>query len=488
MKKNILMLINGFGIERGDSYNIYNSELMPNMERIRTEKMFGGIPNKYLDYKSAYRNFSMGIDNPLTYSLVENNINTGEFMDNEMFKYIINQTVVNKSRLHIMCFWESDKTLEQLSQFLNVIKKNNISRIFLHMILCQKSLYDYKDIQRGLNSLNYDAGSNVKIGVVTGENNFYSLLPAKDLVKNFITEFGEKWKDLNKKVDVLVQTQTVPCDTRTFSVNPTYRFEDNDQVLVFNYNNIDLSIFRKELYEQKYRQVNMDSVKFYSLFPLKAETQLPFIYNYAVSGSYLLDSLTKANTSCLVFDKKEYCPYINYYLTGLRNTIDERLKYIPTDDGINYDANKLIETINAYDRGLYIINYDITGAKTLEELKEHLHKIDGIIGVLDSYIRQNNYGLFISSLYGIETQMYNSKQELVKINFSGRAPVVVDDNDISSANHSLVEGSLYDLCNSILSNINPEYKVPGLLRKKVGLFSIFYKKPKEVKKNEQANV
>ena len=85
------MLINGFGIERGDSYNIYNSELMPNMERIRTEKMFGGIPNKYLDYKSAYRNFSMGIDNPLTYSLVENNINTGEFMDNEMFKYIRNK-------------------------------------------------------------------------------------------------------------------------------------------------------------------------------------------------------------------------------------------------------------------------------------------------------------------------------------------------------------------------------------------------------------
>ena len=127
-------------------------------------------------------------------------------------------------------------------------------------------------------------------------------------------------------------------------------------------------------------------------------------------------------------------------------------------------------------------------SKAIKELKSHLSKIDGIIGALDAFVKQNNYGLFISSLYGIETQMYNSKQELVKINFSGRAPVLVDDNDINASSHTLVEGSLFDLCNSILSNINPEYKVPGLLRKKAGIFSIFYKKPKEVKNNEQANV
>ena len=483
MKKNILMLINGFGIERGDSYNIYNSELMPNMERIRTEKMFGGIPNKYLDYKSAYRNFSMGIDNPLTYSLVENNINTGEFMDNEMFKYIINQTVVNKSRLHIMCFWESDKTLEQLSQFLNVIKKNNISRIFLHMILCQKSLYDYKDIQRGLNALNYDAGSNVKIGVVTGENNFYSLLPAKDLVKNFITEFGEKWKDLNKKVDVLVQTQTVPCDTRTFSVNPTYRFEDNDQVLVFNYNNIDLSIFRKELYEQKYRQVNMDSVKFYSLFPLKAETQLPFIYNYAVSGSYLLDSLTKANTSCLVFDKKEYCPYINYYLTGLRNSVDDNLKYMPTDDGFIYNKELLLQNLeNQKDKDFIIINYDLSKSKTVEELKDNLHKIDEMAGVLDAYTQEHKYGFIITSLYGFQRDMYNEKRELCAINFSGKVPVIISNPNIAKADYTLDTGSLYDICNTSLKFINPDYPEEGILKKKSTLFSFLNKLPMKGKK------
>ena len=188
-------------------------------------------------------------------------------------------------------------------------------------------------------------------------------------------------------------------------------------------------------------------------------------------------------------DKKENCSYINYYLTGLRNAVDDKLKYLPTDDGFIYDKDKLLQAIANYNRDYYIINYDIVGCKSLEELKQKLHQIDEIIGVLDEYIRANNYGLFITSMYGIETQMLNQKQELVKINFSGRSPVIVDDNQISTSTHSLIEGSLYDLGNSILTNINPEYKVPGMIKKKLPLFSFLYKKPKEAKPNDpKANV
>ena len=77
MKKNVLFLINGFGIEKNDSYNVYSANLMPNMDKLTKERIFSSIPNKYLDYKTAYRNFRMGIKNAITYSLVENNINTG---------------------------------------------------------------------------------------------------------------------------------------------------------------------------------------------------------------------------------------------------------------------------------------------------------------------------------------------------------------------------------------------------------------------------
>ena len=487
MKKNILLLINGFGIERTDSYTVYTPELMPNMDRLTKEKIFVSIPNKFLEYKSAYRNFSMGINNPLTYSVIENEINNGEYNNNQLLKYIINETVNKKSRLHIICFWDSDKTFEHLMTYIKTIQSHNISRIFIHLVLCQKSIEDYKEILRGLNNLNYDVGSNVKIGIVTGENNLYNILNTRDLVKNIITEFGEKWKDLDRKIDVLVQTRTSPNDTRTFSVNPTYKFENNDQVLIFNYNNIDLTSFRKELYAQKYRQLDLDSIKFYSLFPIKADVQFPFMYNYAVSANYTLDTLKQINATCLILDKSDKCSYINYYLTGLRNTVDDSLKYISTDNDFIYDANQLLNVIKTYDRHLYIINYEIDGCKNYEEMVERLRKIDVVIGQVDNYCRENDIGLFISSLYGLEKLMYNSKQELLKINFYGKVPLVIDDSQISLSTHNIVEGSLFDLANSIFTNINNQYKVPGLIKKKSSLLSIFYKKPKEVKKDVKTN-
>ena len=104
MKKNILLLINGFGIERADSYNVYTSSLMPYMDKLTKEKIFVSIPNKYLDYKSAYRNFSIGINDPLTYNLVENNILSNEYSKNELLKYIENELNKGKNPIKTQIF------------------------------------------------------------------------------------------------------------------------------------------------------------------------------------------------------------------------------------------------------------------------------------------------------------------------------------------------------------------------------------------------
>lgn len=482
MKKNVLLLINGFGIERTDSHTVYTPELMPNMDRLTKENVFVSIPNKFLDYKSGYRNFSMGINNPLTYSLIENEIINSQYNNNQLLKYILAETTNLKSRLHIFCFWDSDKTFEHLVTYLKSIQSHNISRIFVHVVLCQQSIESYKEIERGLNSISYDVGGNVKLGVVTGENNFYNLLACKDLVKNFVTEFGEKWKDLPKKIEVQIQTRTTPNNTRTFSVNPTYKFENNDQILIFNYNNIDLKLFRQELLIQKYRQIDLNTIKFYSLFPVRADIQFPFMYNYAVSANYTLDTLKQIKANCLILDKSDKCSYINYYLTGLRNTVDDDLKYISTDNDFIYDSNQVLNVIKTYDRYLYIINYEIDSCKMFEDIQERLKKIDVVIGEIEKYCKENNMGLFISSLYGFERMMYNKKQELLKINLFGKVPVLIVDSNISLSTHTVAEGSLFDLANSIFKNINPDYKMDGLIKKKSSLLSIFYKKPKEAKK------
>ena len=91
MKRNILLLINGFGVEQRDSYNVYSENLMPNLDKLTKTCMFSSISSNDLDYRTAYRTFSIGINEALTYSVVNNAIN------NESYKKEIYQE--NKKRM-----------------------------------------------------------------------------------------------------------------------------------------------------------------------------------------------------------------------------------------------------------------------------------------------------------------------------------------------------------------------------------------------------
>ena len=481
MKKNVLLLLNGFGVERAGSYNVYNAELMPNMDRLTKEEIFFSIPCGYLDYKSAYRNFSIGINDPLTYTLVENNLLNRETRNNQTIKYITNELNTYRSKLHIFVYWDSEKTIEQLTYFLKEIKEQTNCKIYLHVVLCHKSINDYKDIARGFTALNYELGNNIKIGVVTGENILHDSLQIKDFIKAYITEYGEKWKDIEKRFQVYIDSKTAPINARTFSVNVGYRLEMNDQILFFNYSNIDINLLMNEIEAQKYMQLDLNNFKFYSLFPVKYDKmQIPFIYNFVVSSNSFLKTLKSLNLKCLVIDQKENCPYINYYLTGLKDTVDPDLKYLPATDDFLYDGEKLLEKINSFDANLYIINFEIKSTNTLEDLRARLKKIDNVIGVFDNYCERNNCGLFITSLYGVEKDVLNEKLMKCNINFSGRAPVVIKDKEIDRKSYSIVDtASLFDLSNTLLWNSNKEYDNSGLLKKKASLFSIFHKKPKK---------
>lgn len=477
MKKSILLLINGFGVEQADSYSVYSADIMPNMDRLTREKIFKTIPNNYLDYKSAYRNFSMGVNDSLTYNLIENNIFKSEYIENPLFKYIINDLKKEeKNKLHIFCYWDSEKTIGQLATYVREISNQVRNKIYIHLVLCQNSVADYKYIDRGMTTIGYDLGLNVKIGIVTGESNFHDNLAFKEIMKSFITEAGEKWKDISKKIEVLSSSNTPPSKARTFAVSYGFGVGENDKILYFNYSNVNITNVRNELANQKYRKLDSSKIQYYSLFPVKADIQVPFMYNFAVSSNYTLQTLKEINARCVVFDMKNKCAYINYLLTGLRNDIDENLKYQPVDDGILYDKDKLIEKIKSLDKELYILNYEIETCKNVTEMINRLKLIDNVIGGLDSLVKENNYTLVISSFYGIQKELYNDKQELCKINFYSKVPVVLDDNELVSPTYSMDDGSLNDLSKMLYHIINKEYKETGLLKKKSNIFSFLYKK------------
>ena len=67
MNKTVLFLINGLGIEKADSCNVYNEQLMPNMDQLMNEHLFTSIATDTRDYNSGYQILSMGNTDPLGY-------------------------------------------------------------------------------------------------------------------------------------------------------------------------------------------------------------------------------------------------------------------------------------------------------------------------------------------------------------------------------------------------------------------------------------
>lgn len=480
MKKSILFLINGYGVEQTDSIAIYSKELMPNLDDIISQNLLIRLPNTFLDYKAAYRNFSMGINTDLSHSLIDRNISKVEYSENQLLKYIVNETVKKDSNLHIFAYIDSYDAFEELAVYVRDIKVKVKNKIFVHFILSQRSLYDYKDIEKGLTLFTYDMGANIKVGMVIGEAHLNDLTSVREVVKGLLAETGEKWKDFTKKIGVFLSTKQIPYNARPFAVNYGFRLEENDQLWFYNYSSVSIDLLRQEIETQRFRKMDVNSFGYYSLFPIKCSKQVPFMYNFALASTCFLNSLKSINARCLVLDKKDNCPIINYYLTGLRNSAEENLKYVATDDGFIHDPEKLIAALRTYDKELIIINYDISTSKNVEELKDRLHKIDTLIGAVNNYCLETNAALFISSLHGMSVDLYNAKAELCKINLYSKVPFIMSNTDFSANEYTVNEGNLFDLANTVLYTINNQYPNSGLLKRKSKLFSLFQRKPKPV--------
>ena len=60
MKKSIIFLINGLGIEKPGSYSISIDQCMPNLSKLKETSFFTTAVTDSLEYKSAYQQFFLG--------------------------------------------------------------------------------------------------------------------------------------------------------------------------------------------------------------------------------------------------------------------------------------------------------------------------------------------------------------------------------------------------------------------------------------------
>lgn len=457
MKKTILFLMNGFGIEQVDSYRVYNSNLMPNLESYIKQYLFTKINTNSYDMESGYRKFSTGLDYPLTYMLIDK---ISKKFDNENITSYIS-SIKDNAKIHLYLFLENEKNNCHLKSFVTAIRKLKSNPIFLHLVLTSKYNDDFKKIEKLINKIMIDC-KNVTIATIIGQDNL-SDKNIDSYLKMLQNEDGEKLKNLTKKFTSLTKSKILPIDTKEFYVNNGFKIDDNDSFFFFNYQEADLTNFSNK--------IKVDMTSMFKINGIKNT-----MFSFPKSGKSTTNSLKKINAKAVLLTKKENISSINYYLCGLENIIPDNILYADITNDALLNQTYVKSIIDNEEHNLIIIDCNIGDVKNIDELTSKLSEMDEILGYVHDHSKQNGYTLFITSLYGMKKILPLDDYIKSNIDFSYKLPVIIMGEGYTKNKFDFEIGDIYNLAHTIYNNIDSKYNIDDVIIKKKGFFSKLLKK------------
>lgn len=453
MKKTVLFLMNGFGIEQLDSYSIYNAKLMPNLDSYTKNHLFAAISTPSYNLVSGYRVFSTGSKYPLSCSLIDSYIDKFETNKNLMF-YL--NSIKPEGKIHLFLSLENEKSIEHIRSFLKFIRSKKQNKIFIHLVLTGDNIDNYKEVERLINKIVYEL-VDCKLGIIVGINslNAVNLLAFMNMFQN---EVGEKWREVSKKISSLVSLKIEPKNVKEFFLNEGFKFDVNDSIFFFNYELADMTNFVNNIS----KLTNTDT--YFSMFPLTG-IKYP-MFAYPKSGISMVNYLEKINAKALVLADSSSMRVINYYCCGLQSVVSPRISFAKTDNDLLLNQDNIKAIIRDSDYDLIMIDFRIDDAKNVDELNKKLSKLDGILGYIYDFCVENKISLFISSLYGMQKEIPVDNFTRAFINFAGKVPFVVIDPVFNKANFSLGLGDIHTLADTVYTNINSKHNGGDVLIKR----------------------
>jgi len=461
MNKTVLFLMNGFGIEQIDSYNVYNSKLMPNLDKYTNTYLFSTLEVNSHDISSGYRTFSTGSDLPLTYTLIDQCMEQYEKSPN--MNYFL-ENVKTDSKIQLFLFAEDEKSLEHIREFIKFIRTKKSNPIYVHLVLTSLDIDNYKEVEKIINKIMYDY-KECRLSTVIGQNTLSkaNLSTYMNMLKN---EIGEKWPEFSKKFASLLSNKTEPINVKDFYINNGFNVSSNDSFFFFNYGQTDLTNFVNEVTK------TFNNNNYYSLFKI-AGVKYP-MYAYPSSGISMVNSLNKIGAKTLIIASKSDVKSINYYCNGLKEEVSDNVFFTSVENFEDQEYIKAIIRDSIYD--LIIINYQVDEAKDIPSLNEKLNKLDEILGYIHDFCLERKITLFISSLYGLKKELPIDRFAKAFLNFGDKVPFVVVDSVFRKGAFTVNGGNLHNLAHTIYTNINNKYNGGDVLIKKTSQISKMLKK------------
>ena len=474
--RTILFLLNGFGVEAKESYSIYDEKLMPNFDKLSKNYMFSTLNSSVYNTIDGFRSMSLEMNELYNYNIYSRDAASGKVAANAVVSSINSCLIEKKSKLHLFCFVDtSPRIVENLKHFLTLINKEHNKKIYLHIVLTSNNYRDYPAILDVLSKINIELGELATIGMIMGLSNLLNSNPVVEMnffLRTLISEVGEKWSSFKQKLDSSYGTKSTPLSVKPFVVNSGFGISNDDVMMIWNYDNIEISNFIDGIKSINYGDKS-NNITFFSLFPIIYKTTIPYVLNFETANRSLATNMKGLGFKSLIACEKGEINGINYYLNGLEMINNPDISFVCLNDRL-FDIPTVLSVINNYKQELLVINYNITNVKTVEELKELLSKIDTVIGAIYDNMTHESYSIIISSLYGMSQTLTSSSGEICNIKYN-KVPIVYVDNFITKRDYLINDGDISDLFKTCYRSINKNYPGTSLIIKKNLLYRLVFK-------------
>lgn len=480
MKKSILFLINGLGIERPGSYSISIDQCMPNLAKIKETSYYTSAIINSFEYRQAYEYFFIGDSYQKEIEYIKNSFLETDLTANQNFQIFKNQLTNAGKKIHIFVEPKGDKIIDEINDFIRKLELTANKEIYLHLILSQQALEEYTKLINIVNFIKYHLHQNTTLGFIIGRDFIKDELTKDDLdyaKKMFFYCSCERWSDTEIKLKNLQQSQILPCNVQGFCATNSCKIEKDDTIIFFNTKRTNYDKFIKSIIDNSKTVFQTEELQLniYSLIQLDTKYDIKSFMNNIEYDTSLSKTLEKTNKKALIITSNENIPLVNFLANGMNYINNPRIQFMNLD--INYLSNKenINQLLNQTDYDLIIIDNHMDVSKTINELKEQLEKIDTPIGLI-AEASENKYSLFITSLYGIKKELpiapYNT--EMVTIDYAMEIPIFFFDYTYPRSKYTLRPGETNDILNTAIKCLDETQDIPSLIVKK-GLFNILFK-------------
>ena len=472
MKKSVIFLINGLGIEKAGSYSISIDQCMPNLSKTKETSYFTTAFISSLEYRSAYERFFLGDTYQKEVQYIDESIINENIGMNPAYQALATKIKEPTNKLHVFVEPTNDKIAEEINKLVNSLNLDEKKEVYLHLLLTQQTVSEYQKLTDIVNYIKYHLNTRITVGFIIGKEWFNDNMTNEELdiaKKLFFYCSAERWSDTEKKFQALKEMNIRPCVAPGFCATNSCAIQDNDVILFFNTRRTSYDKFIKAIYSnaESVFKTSEYSLPIYSLIQLDSTYNIPCFSQNIKYEDCLSNLLGKVQKKALILTKEENINLVNFLSNGLNYVNNPSIQFMKLDDNYLNRMENVQNLIDNTDYDLIILDYHMDVSKTINDLKEQLSKIDIVLGnVAASCV--NKHSLFITSLYGMKKTLplaeYNAEE--VTIDYEMQIPIFFFDYSYPRSKYTLFPGETHDILCSAIKCTSPEADLYSLVRQK----------------------